>query len=100
MTSRNNAGSGGFLGKLSSLTGGSGSSSTSKRRLPGGSSFGAASNTRDAKTRRMQDGKDRERRGGGDRGGDGWGDGKGRKDKDELIDSNIVDILRKGEHDA
>ncbi|KIM89527.1 hypothetical protein PILCRDRAFT_813459 [Piloderma croceum F 1598] len=90
-----------ILGKFTnSFTGGASSSaSPSKRRLPGGSSFGAASNTRDAKTRRREDGmgtggsgRDRDRRSGGDR--EGW-DGKGRKDKDELVDGSLVEILRR-----
>jgi len=85
-------GPGSFLGKITNSFSNIGtSSSTAKRRLPGGSSFGAASNTRDPKTRRTQEGKDRERRGGA---GEGWGEGK-RKDKDELLDSNLVEQLRK-----
>ncbi|KAF7985910.1 hypothetical protein HWV62_43814 [Athelia sp. TMB] len=84
--------SGGFMGKLTNSLSGGPSPMTTKRRLPAGSSFGAASNTRDAKTRRTQEGKDRDRRGGG---GDGWGDGKTRKDKDELLDTNLVEQLRK-----
>src|SRR5882762_10100208 len=60
-----------ILGKFAnSLTGGgSSSASPSKRRLPGGSSFGAASNMRDAKSRRREDsmgtgvsGRDRDKR--------------------------------------
>lgn len=92
-----------ILGKFAnSFTGPSSSASPSKRRLPGGSGFGAASNTRDAKTRRREDGmggsgRDRDRRGGGDR--DGW-DGKGRKDKDELVDGSLVELLRRGGHSA
>jgi len=86
------AGPGSFLGKFTnSLSNIGTSSSTAKRRLPGGPSFGAASNTRDPKTRRTQEGKDRERRGGA---GESWGEGK-RKDKDELLDSNLVEQLRK-----
>jgi hypothetical protein len=42
-------------------------------------------------------GRDRDRRGGGDR--DGW-DGKGRKDKDELVDGSLVELLRRGGHSA
>jgi hypothetical protein len=38
--------------------------------------------------------RDRDRRGGGDR--DGWTDGKGRKDKDELVDGALVEHLRRG----
>lgn len=91
---------GSILGKFTnSFTGGNSSASPSKRRLPGGSSFAAASNTRDAKTRRKEDGMGmrdrdslRERRSGGD----GWADGKSRKDKDELVDGALVEHLRKG----
>src|ERR1700734_3789767 len=90
---------GSILGKFAhSLTSGS-SSSPSKRRLPGGSGFAAASNTRDAKTRRREDGmgmggggRDRDRRG-GDR--EAWQEGKGRKDKDELVDGALVEHLRR-----
>lgn len=89
-----------LLGKFTnSFSGGSSSASPSKRRLPGGSSFAAASNTRDTKSRRREDtgssGRDKDRRGGGDR--EGWGDGKGRKDKDELVDGTLVAHLRRGE---
>ena len=69
----------------SAFTGGN----SSKRRLPGGSSFGAASSARDPKSRRR-----------GDSGRNNWEGGKeggaGRKEKDELIDTNVVDWLRKG----
>jgi len=70
-----------------------GSSSASKRRLPAGSSFGAAASSRDAKTRRR-----------GDTGGRQvpltWESANkesgGKKEKDELIDNALVDYLRKG----
>lgn len=71
----------------------------SKRRLPN-SGFGAASNTRDAKSRKREDfggGRERgerDKRGGGDR--EGWVDGKGRRDKDELVDGGLVEHLRTG----
>lgn len=68
----------------------------SKRRLPGGSAFGAASSSRDAKTRRKEEGGGR--RLGGDRSGDWGGEGKGnRREKDELVDGVLVENLRKGE---
>jgi hypothetical protein len=91
-----------MLGKFASsfASGSNSNASPSKRRLPGGSSFAAASNTRDAKTRRREDGmgmgssgRDKDRRG-GDR--EGWGEGKSRKDKDELVDGNLVVHLRRG----
>lgn len=69
----------------------------SKRRLPGGPAFGAASNSRDAKTRRKEDSAGR--RLGGDKSVD-WGmaEGKGgRRDKDDLVDGALVEALRKGE---
>ena len=60
------------------------SSSSSKRRLPTGSSFGAAS--RDSKTRKRAD-----------PGRSAWGSGKepGAK-KDDLLDPVLVDYLRRG----
>ena len=67
----------------------------SKRRLPGGPAFGAASSSRDPKTRRKEDGAGR--RLGGDRSGDWVGESKGgKRDKDELVDSTLVETLRKG----
>ena len=70
------------------------SSGPSKRRLPQGSSFGAASSTRDPKTRR------RER---GEPGRPGWekesggGGNMGKKEpKDDLLDQGLVEHLRKG----
>jgi len=73
-----------MLGKLTtSWSGGS------KRRHPGGTGIGTGSN---AKTRRREDsmgGKERR----GDRERDG--EGKGRKDKEELVDGALVDQLRR-----
>jgi len=72
----------------SSFSGGS-----SKRRLPGGSSFGASSSNRDHKTRRRGDSG----RHTGSAGGN-WDDLKeGKREKeDNLIDNHIVEYLRKG----
>ncbi|KAF7352855.1 Phospholipid-transporting ATPase [Mycena venus] len=62
------------------------SGSPSKRRLPGGPSFAAASSNRDPKSRRRED----PRRGGT------W-DGKegGKREKEELVDNHVVEYLRK-----
>ncbi|ESK96527.1 hypothetical protein Moror_7035 [Moniliophthora roreri MCA 2997] len=59
---------------------------SSKRRLH----FGSAPSNRDPKTRRRDD----PRKGGGP---EFWGEGGkgGKKEKDELLDQNIVDWLRK-----
>jgi hypothetical protein len=81
----------------------------SKRRLPGGSSSGAA-NTRDPKSRRRED--SRRQGGGGGSGsgagagassgvggsGSGWVEGKdsGKREKDDLVDLSLVEVLRKG----
>jgi len=68
------------------------SGSPSKRRLPGGSSFGAASSNRDPKSRRRED----SRRLGG---GGNWESGKesGKREKEDLVDNNVVEYLRKGQ---
>ena len=80
-----------FTGLLSSLASGP----SSKRRLPGGSSFGAASNTRDPKSRRRED--PTRSSGGVSVSGGGWSDGKeGKKEKEELVDMSLVELLRKG----
>lgn len=73
-------------------------SGPSKRRLPQGSSFGAASSTRDPKTRR----RERERGEPSRPGHTGWdkesgGGGLGKKEpKDDLLDQGLVEHLRKG----
>jgi hypothetical protein len=73
--------------QISSFIGGG----PSKRRLPGGSSYGPASNTRDSKSRRRED----PRRAGS---GNGWGEGtEVKRDKDELVDIAVVERLKKGE---
>ncbi|KAF9469388.1 hypothetical protein BDZ94DRAFT_1244331 [Collybia nuda] len=72
------------------------SGSSSKRRLPGGSGYGASSSNRDPKTRRRGD---TGRGQGGDRsgGGSNWDNSKetGRREKDDLVDNGIVEFLRK-----
>lgn len=85
------AGSAGYLANLTSHIGSAFSgSSAPKRRLPTGSSF-AAGSSRDPKSRR---------RGESGRSGnapwDGVKDSGGKKEKDELIDTALVDYLRKG----
>ena len=66
-------------------------SSSSKRRLPVGSSFASSSN-RDHKTRRRGDSG----RSMGASGGNWDGLKEGKREKDELIDIHIVESLRKG----
>jgi hypothetical protein len=74
----------------------------SKRRLPQGSSFGAASSTRDPKTRRRGGERGEPGRPGGwekesGGGGGGGGGGIGKKEpKDDLLDQGLVEHLRKG----
>jgi len=70
-----------------------GSASAAKRRLPSSSSFGAAGSSRDPKTRRRDD---RDRRMGGG-GGSIWIEGKegGKREKDDLVDGHLVELLRK-----
>ncbi|KII90836.1 hypothetical protein PLICRDRAFT_174197 [Plicaturopsis crispa FD-325 SS-3] len=63
-----------------------------KRRLPAGASFAAASTMRDAKTRRREEGGSR--RGGGGAAWEGKEGGR-RGDKEELVDGQLVDYLRK-----
>lgn len=70
-----------------------GTGNASKRRLPTGSSFAAAS-ARDPKSRRRGDTRQWE----GAIVKDGSSTG-GKKEKDELIDTALVDFLRKGEWD-
>ena len=65
-------------------------SSASKRRLPSGSSFAAAS-ARDPKSRRRGD--NRQWEGAILKEGSSTG---GKKEKDELVDTALVDFLRKG----
>jgi hypothetical protein len=81
-----------FASQLTSSFGGS----TSKRRLPGGPSFGAASNTRDAKSRRREEAGSRRNTGGGAGNGGGWAEGKDKREKDDLVDIPLADHLRKG----
>jgi len=72
------------------FVGGSSSSSSSKRRLPTGSTFGAASSTRELKTRKRGEP--------GRSGGTAWEGIKesgGKKEKDELLDQALVEHLRK-----
>lgn len=70
---------------------------SSKRRLPGGSGYGASSSNRDPKSRRRGD---TGRAQGGDRGGGGstWETAKdtNRREKDDLVDNSVVEYLRKG----
>ncbi|KJA24269.1 hypothetical protein HYPSUDRAFT_539569 [Hypholoma sublateritium FD-334 SS-4] len=84
------AGSASYLANLTSHIGSAFSgSSASKRRLPTGSSF-AAGSTRDAKSRRRgESGRP------GNPNWDGLKDNGGKKEKDELIDTALVDYLRK-----
>jgi len=83
-----------YISNLTSHIGAAfGGQSSSKRRLPTGSSFGAASSSRDTKTRRR--GAEPGRTGGGP-----WEFKEasgGKKEKDELIDTALVEYLRKGE---
>lgn len=71
-------------------------SGPSKRRLPQGSSFAAASSTRDPKTRR----RERERGEPSRAGHTVWekeSGGMGKKEpKDDLLDQGLVEHLRKG----
>ncbi|KAF8237712.1 hypothetical protein L208DRAFT_1356013 [Tricholoma matsutake] len=69
-------------------------SSSSKRRLPGGSSFGASASNRDHKTRRRGDSGRNQATGGSAGNWDGLKEGKKEKDEN-LIDSHIVEHLRK-----
>ena len=73
-------------------------SGPSKRRLPGGSAFAAASNARDAKSRKREDGPGGPRRNIGLSGGSGsgWAEGKERRDKDDLVDIPLAERFREG----
>ncbi|RDB22111.1 hypothetical protein Hypma_010731 [Hypsizygus marmoreus] len=66
----------------------------SKRRLPGGSSFGASSSNRDTKSRRRGDPA---RLNVGPAGGAGtWeSKGEGKREEKDLVDHNVVEYLRK-----
>ena len=80
-----------FTSQLSNAFGGG--SSSSKRRLPTGS-FGAGSSTRDAKTRRRGESS---RQNTTTATWDGMKEASGgKKEKDELIDTALVEQLRKG----
>jgi len=81
----------GYLSNLTShISATFGGSGASKRRLPAGASFGAASSTRDAKTRK----RTTENRSNSQY--DGPRDPAMKKEKDELIDNSTVEWLRKG----
>ncbi|TFK22982.1 hypothetical protein FA15DRAFT_670992 [Coprinopsis marcescibilis] len=87
----------GFLSTITSHLSGftgqaSGNSSSSKRRLPGGTSvhFNSSSN-RDSKTRRRENSS---RAGTGEWEGGPKGPG-GKREKDELLDQGLVEFLRK-----
>ena len=67
-------------------------SGPSKRRLPQGSSFGAASSTRDPKTRR----RERERGEPSRPGHTAWEKEPKKEPKDDLLDQGLVEHLRKG----
>ncbi|KAJ7700009.1 hypothetical protein B0H17DRAFT_274265 [Mycena rosella] len=74
-----------ILNLASHITSSFGSGSPSKRRLPGGSSFAAASSSRDPKSRRRED----------PRRGTWEGKEGGKREKEELVDNNVVEHLRK-----
>ncbi|KAF8197596.1 hypothetical protein BJ912DRAFT_846159 [Pholiota molesta] len=91
----NTAGSTNYLANLTTHIGAafSGSGSSSKRRLPSGA-FGSGGSARDAKTRRRGES--------GRAGSTTWDSGVkdggatgGKKEKDELIDTALVEYLRK-----
>ena len=69
-------------------------SGSSKRRLPGGSSFGSSSSNRDHKTRRRGDSGRLAASGGSSANWEGLKEGK--REKEDLIDHQIVEYLRKG----
>ena len=75
-------------------------SGPSKRRLPQGSSFGAASSSRDPKSRRRE--RERERGEPSRPGHTGWDKESGclpvgkKEPKDDLLDQGLVEHLRKG----
>ena len=76
---------------ITATFGGVPNSSSSKRRLPTGSAFGAASSARDSKTRRRgEPGRS------GSTAWDGMKETGGKKEKDELLDQALVEHLRKG----
>ncbi|KDR73713.1 hypothetical protein GALMADRAFT_251521 [Galerina marginata CBS 339.88] len=81
-----------YLANLTSHISATFSGNSSKRRLPAGSSFGAASSARDAKTRRRGES-------GRQNTSTTWEGLKesvgGKKEKDELIDNALVEYLRK-----
>lgn len=69
------------------------SGTPSKRRLPGSSS-GAASHTRDAKSRRKEFEGPRRNSAAGSNGG--WIEGMEKRDKDDLVDVALAEHLKKG----
>ena len=80
-----------FIGTLTSHL--SPFTGASKRRLGGGSTYTTGGSARDPKSRR------RENSGRMDSGNwDAKGPGGGKREKDEFLDQNIVDFLRKGVH--
>ena len=83
-----------ITGSGSSSGGSGGSGSTSKRRFPSSSSFGPTGGARDSKSRRRDD----RRTGGGGGGGSIWIEGKegGKREKEDLVDMSLVELLRKG----
>ena len=87
-------GGSGYLSNFASTIGNF--SGPSKRRLPQNSSFGAASSTRDPKTRR----RERERGEPSRPGHPGWEKESGvlgkKEPKDDLLDQSLVEHLRKG----
>ncbi|KAG9226542.1 hypothetical protein CCMSSC00406_0005791 [Pleurotus cornucopiae] len=76
---------------LSNFVGGSSNSgpagASSKRRLPAGGSFGNAS-SRDPKSRRRDDPRKY-----GSGGGPNWAEGP-KREKEDLVDQHVVDLLR------
>ncbi|PPQ99089.1 hypothetical protein CVT24_009357 [Panaeolus cyanescens] len=91
----------GYLARLASMTPGisrtsEATSGASKRRLPTGGSFGAGGSARDAKTRRRGDSSGTGRTANWEGGVTREPSGGARKEKDDLIDSGLVELLRKG----
>lgn len=67
----------------------------SKRRLPGGPSFGASSSNRDPKSRRRGDSARNAGTGGANTAA--WdAKGESKREERELVDTHIVEYLRKG----
>lgn len=83
----NPSGSASQLANIASQISASFAGNNTKRRLPGGSSFGAAASTRDPKLRR---------RGDTSRANTWEAKDGGKREKEELIDHGLVEYLRKG----